>query len=83
MNFSTVSKNEILWRIIQSNNNSISQDLMTQEEKNAFLDSFSYMPHKGCGGIQVGKGQEEQAIKLLEEYVGEYEFKYYPSIFYQ
>jgi hypothetical protein len=67
-------KSEIIWRIAQS-----SSDAMSEAEKNEFIDSFNHMPIKGCGGIQVANGQKDKAIAILKDYVGEFEFKYYPS----
>jgi hypothetical protein len=67
-----VEKNEIIWRCYFSN-------ILKEEEKKLFLEHFNYMPTKGCGGIAVAKGQKEQAIAILKDYVGEYEFDYYPK----
>lgn len=70
--FDIVKKQEILWRNYFSENS-----LMTEEEKNEFFDSFSYFPYKGCGGIQVAKGDLKKAEKLLSDYIGECNFNDY------
>tara|TARA_B100000073_G_C23687249_1_gene554971 strand:- start:513 stop:902 length:390 start_codon:yes stop_codon:yes gene_type:complete len=69
---SNVKKSEILWRNYFSTNS-----LMTEEEKKEFFESATYMPYKGCGGIQIAEGQIDKAEKLLAEYIGEYAFDDY------
>jgi len=68
----TVKKSEILWRNYFSSNS-----LMTEEEKKEFFKSATYMPYKGCGGIQIAKGQIDKAEKLLSEFIGEGRFNDY------
>jgi hypothetical protein len=70
------NQNIIIWRCFFSK-----EQIMSEQEKNNFLDSISYMPYKGKGGIQVESGQLKQAKELLKDYVGEYEWKYYPEYF--
>jgi hypothetical protein len=72
MTFDNTFKNSIVWRAFYSS-------LLNEEEKNGLLESYSYMPNKGYGGIQVANGQQDKAINLLQEYVGSQEFNYYPD----
>ncbi len=63
----------VLWR-------SLYAGVMTEEEKNLFIQSHS-MPDKGYGTIQVAESDIEKAISILEEQVDEFEWDYYPEGF--
>lgn len=77
--FEIDKKNEIILRCFFNEDS-----VMSEEEKNLFLDSICYIPYKGCGGIQVGLGQVDKAKKLLSDYIGESNFKdYYVESFIQ
>ena len=67
--FDITKKQEILWRNYFSKNS-----LMTEEEKEDFFNSASYIPYKGFGGIQVAEGHLEKAEKLLSNYIGQCNF---------
>lgn len=68
--------NKTIWRIINEHPN-----VLTENEIKYFIQLVSYMPDKGCGCILVEKGHVEKAIGILREFVGEFEFEYYPDGF--
>lgn len=55
---------------------SMKKEILTQKEIDSFLNSVSFMPTKGTGGIQVGVGQADLALSILKLHVGEFEFEY-------
>lgn len=65
-----IDMSEICWR-------AYSEGLLTDKETEMLFDIR--MPYKGCGNIQVRKGDISGAEKLLKCHIGDYEFKDYPE----
>jgi len=64
--------NRMVWNIIQSDDK-FAISLMSEVERNEYINHID-MPYKGCGNIQVQESDMGDAVKLLEVYVGSYEF---------